>query len=342
MSSASNANLVLLSASTSSGNIPVTKDDPPLSPFNAKLRRKLQDTATEIEQTTNDIREATFGSSSDQHAEGVGGGGATTTPGMPGDNVGDNEITKDHKHPPATSKPPPPPPTAGYATTLQRLHRTMDAEIKRRVQASKALSHLVEDMAHAMFLRGSRKAADHIRGLAVQIQALRTRCGTLERKKREIGTDSTELQQIRSRLLEVQVALSNLESALVTSFAPQCERMDTAVEKYIDSAEKKDLDNIQAFADSAPSVGDLQLILEEETSRAEAVGEQDPSTTSEQKPTPAEEFHAYCQEALLYLRKTSDEARHRRQTKDSEIMALVDKYAENVRAGIRNDPGSSS
>lgn len=84
---------------------------------------------------------------------------------------------------------------------LANLERSVNAEIKRRLDASKTLQMMIEQMANDMFDRLQKKVQRHIDRLALQIDDLNTRSGDVVRGIQEMKGDIPNKLESDARML---------------------------------------------------------------------------------------------------------------------------------------------
>ncbi|CDJ47485.1 SF-assemblin, putative [Eimeria brunetti] len=201
--------------------------------------------------------------------------------------------------------------------SILAVEKTLNQEIKRRVDANKTLQQISEQMANEMLDRLQLRIVKYIESLTVSMDMLITRCESLEKGLAQMKGD------LPSKLAQDFAALQREANALRQAFA----------------AETKNKNECESLA--CKKLGELQLLVDSKFEAEIAVRQEQLNLIKREverlvKGDEAhEQFHAFIMEELMALKNGLALATQAREQSDDEIIQAINQYTTALQKGLR-------
>ncbi|CDJ35960.1 SF-assemblin, putative [Eimeria mitis] len=201
--------------------------------------------------------------------------------------------------------------------SIVAVEKTLNQEIKRRVDANKTLQQISEQMANEMLERLQLRIVKYIESLTVSMDMLITRCESLEKGLAQMKGD------LPSKLAQDFAALQREATALRQAF----------------SAETKNKNERESLA--CKKLGELQLLVDSKFEAEIAIRQEQLNLIKREverlvKGDEAhEQFHAFIMEELMALKNGLALATQAREQSDDEIIQAINQYTTALQKGLR-------
>eukprot|EP00388_Colpodella_angusta_P040957 GDKK01051768.1.p1 GENE.GDKK01051768.1~~GDKK01051768.1.p1 ORF type:complete len:259 (-),score=57.80 GDKK01051768.1:488-1264(-) len=201
---------------------------------------------------------------------------------------------------------------------LANLERSVNAEIKRRMDASKTLQMMIEQMANDMFDRLQKKVQRHIDRLALQVDDLNTRSGDVIRGIQEMRGDIPNKLETDAKLLTEE--LNRLKSQI------DSEKHST-LEK--DSVLSRRAAEVEYLMDKR-SEAELTLVEEQFSLIRKGIDELTRADTAVE-----DQFRGFTLEELSTLKNGLVLCSQARESSDDEIINAINSYTNALQKILR-------
>ncbi|CDI76042.1 SF-assemblin, putative [Eimeria acervulina] len=201
--------------------------------------------------------------------------------------------------------------------SIVAVEKTLNQEIKRRVDANKTLQQISEQMANEMLDRLQLRIVKYIESLTVSMDMLITRCESLEKGLAQMKGD------LPSKLAQDFAALQREAATLRQAFA----------------AETKNKNERESLA--CKKLGELQLLVDSKFEAEIAVRQEQLNLIKREverlvKGDEAhEQFRAFIMEELMALKNGLALATQAREQSDDEIIQAINQYTTALQKGLR-------
>ncbi|KAL8454930.1 hypothetical protein Emag_001296 [Eimeria magna] len=201
--------------------------------------------------------------------------------------------------------------------SIVALEKTLNQEIKRRVDANKTLQQISEQMANEMLERLQMRIVKHIESLTVSMDMLITRCESLEKGLAQMKGE------LPNKLAQDFVVLQREAAALRQTF----------------NAETKAKNERDAFA--CKKLGEIQFLVDSKFEAEIAIRQEQLNLIKREVERLVkgdethEQFHAFIMEELSSLKNGLALATQAREQSDDEIIQAINQYTTALQKGLR-------